>query len=529
MRIVLVQPPRRYWPYVSEGDNYLLPQALPALGAVLREAGHEVTLVDCLPLRMGWRSLAELLKRLDPQLVGCGENHALWAREALRFFELCKRVIPSAVTVAGGAHFTHLWHRYLGLPAGMEHPQGLVVDPAAEPPPRHIDVAVIGEGELTLRELCDELASAQPDLGEVAGIAWRQDGAAFLNPPRALVEDLDSLPLPAYDLVPMGLYGTSRFLFSPQSTTIHHSRGCTSQCSFCAWWTTMAERRHDEQGRPVLKARWRSKSPERAFEELELLHGRYDRRSFVWVDESWNISPKFNEAFADLVLRSGIKPRWMAFFRADAVVRDERLGILEKLVRAGLSHVLIGVERAEDSTLQQLNKPSYLGGVAEQALRIFKERYPQVFLQGTFIVGVRDETRESMQRQAALARSLDLDFPAFHPITPVPGTPIYDEALREGWITEDQFDDFDWLTPVLDSRYMSRDEIAQAMHELNRAFVSPRMLLRGLLSRTAYRRDMYIWFSIVSARMAWDVLRQRVNPFRVEHYQQLVTPDWYES
>jgi len=527
MRIVVVQPPRRYWPYISEGDNYMLPQALPALGSVLRAAGHEVFLVDCLPIHMGWRSLAEHLKTLDPDIVACGENHALYASEALRFFALCRDVVPRAVRVAGGAHFTNLWHRYIGLPQGMEHPQGLEQAPGAVD--GDIDVAVIGEGEITFGDLCEELGQAKPDLSKVAGIVYRDGDQCIRTAPRLLVQDLDTLPLPAYDMVPMSLYGTSRYLFSPQATTIHHSRGCTSQCSFCAWWTTMADRSYDAAGRTVLKSRWRTKSPERSFEELELLYRRYDRQAFVWVDESWNISAEWSDRFADLILASNMKPRWMAFFRADGVVRDEKLGILEKLVRAGLRHVLIGVERAEDSTLEDMNKRFYQGGVAEQALRIFKRRYPQVFLQGTFIVGVKDETPDSMERQAALARRLNIDFPAFHPITPVPGTPIYDAAIREGKITESMFDEFDWLTPVLDSQYMTRDEIAEAMHRMNRTFVNPRWLARGLLSRSRYKRDMYVWFLIVSTRMGWDVAKQRLNPLRAEHYQQLVTPDWYEG
>lgn len=527
MRVAIVQPPRRYWPYISEGDNYMLPQAMPALGAVLRDAGHEVFLVDCLPIHMGWRSLAEHLKTLDPDVVGCGENHALYASEALRFFQLCREVIPRAVRVAGGAHFTNLWHRYIGLPPGMEHPQGLEQPPGAVD--GDIDVVVIGEGELTFRDLCDELSQPKPDLCKVAGVVFRQGDTCHRTAARPLVHDLDTLPLPAYDMVPMSLYGTSRYLFSPQATTIHHSRGCSSQCSFCAWWTTMADRSYDAAGRTVLKSRWRTKSPERSFEELELLYRRYDRQAFVWVDESWNISAEWSDRFADLILASSMKPRWMAFFRADGVVRDERLGILDKLVRAGLRHVLIGVERAEDSTLADMNKRFYQGGVAEQALRIFEQRYPQVFLQGTFIVGVKDETPRSMERQAALARKLNIDFPAFHPITPVPGTPIYDAAIRAGEITEAMFDEFDWLTPVLDSDFMTRDEIAEAMHRMNRTFVNPRWLVKGLFSRSRYKRDMYTWFLIVSARMGWDVVKQRLDPFRAEHYQQLVTPDWYES
>ena len=116
MRVMLVQPPRCYWPYTSEGDNFLLQQALPALAAVARAEGHEVKVVDCMPLHVGWRSLYDEVRSFKPHVIGCGENHALYATEALRFFELCKQAAPEAVTVAGGGHFTNLAHRYANHP-----------------------------------------------------------------------------------------------------------------------------------------------------------------------------------------------------------------------------------------------------------------------------------------------------------------------------------------------------------------------------------------------------------------------------
>lgn len=510
MRVLLVQPPRRYWPFTSEGDNFLLQQALPALAAPLREAGMEVHVIDCMPLHIGWRTLADELKRIDPDVVGCGENHALYASEALRFFKLCQDAIPRAVRVAGGAHFTNLSHRYV-----------------SEKSP--IDVVVIGEGEITIVELCQELAKQNRDLSKVDGIAWWDGEQMVRTRPRKLVADLDTLPMPAYDLMPMHLYGKSRYLFSPGGTTIHHSRGCVSKCSFCAWWTTMADRKYDEHGNAKLSPRWRTKSVDRTFEEVELLYYKFGKRSYVWVDESWNIDPRFSDAFAERMIGSGMKTKWFAFMRADGIVRDEEKGILEKLVRAGLSHILIGVERAEDDTLGLLDKRFYAGGVAEQAIRIFKERYPEVFIQATFIVGTKDESPQSLEKQVALAKKIDVDFPAFHPITPVPGTPIFDEAIREGWITEDDFDDFDWLSPVLDSQYMTRDEIAEALYKMNKQFVNTPWMLRGLFSRVPYKRDMYIWFLKVSTAMAIDALKERLNPLKVETYQQLVTPEWYDG
>lgn len=509
MRVVLVQPPRPYWPYTSEGDNFLLQQALPALAGALRAAGMDVHVIDCMPLHIGWRTLADELERLDPDVIGCGENHALYASQAMRFFELCKDRCPRAVTIAGGGHFTNMAERYLG-------------------PGQPIDVIAIGEGERTIVELCEELAKQDPDLDAVDGIAWHDGEQLRRTSPRVLIKDLDTLPLPAYDMMPMELYGKSRYLFSPGGTTIHHSRGCVSKCSFCAWWTTMADRTYDGDGNTQLRPRWRSKSVGRVMEEIELLYHRFGKRSYVWVDESWNIDPRFNDAFADAMLKSGMKTRWFAFMRADCIVRDEKKGILEKLVRAGLSHILIGIERAEDDSLTMLDKRFYTGGVGEEALRIFKERYPQVFLQATFIVGVKEESEQTLKRQLDMAKRLDVDFPAFHPITPVPGTPIFDDAIANGHITYEDFDEFDWLTPVLDSDYMDRFEIAEHLYEMNKQLVNKRWLLKGLTSRVPYKRDMYIWFSKVSAAMALDALKKRINPFEVEHYQQLVTPEWYE-
>jgi anaerobic magnesium-protoporphyrin IX monomethyl ester cyclase len=285
----------------------------------------------------------------------------------------------------------------------------------------------------------------------------------------------------------------------------------------------------DEDGTTHLTPRWRTKSVDRIMEEVEELYYRYGKRGFVWVDESWNINPRFNLEFSERMIESGMKTKWMTFMRADCIVRDEGKGILAKQVEAGLRHILIGVERAEDDGLESVNKRFYSGGVAEQAIRIFKEKYPEVFIQATFIVGVKDEDKSTLENQVRMARRLDVDFPAFHPITPVPGTPIYDDAIANGHITEEDFDNFDWMSPVLDSDYMTRDEIAVELHRMNKQFVNPRWMLKGLLSKESYKRDMYIWFTKVSAQMWLDVAKQRLNPFAVEHYQQLVKPRWYDS
>ncbi len=513
MRVMLIQPPRRYWPYTSEGDNFLLQQALPALAAVAIQEGHEVEVLDCMPEHVGWKSLYDRVRDFKPHVIGCGENHALYTKEALRFFRLAREAAPEAVTVAGGGHFTNLSERYAC------HPD--------------IDVICVGEGELTFAEILNHVDGGRHpndgDWDDIDGIAFGRDGVAVRTKPARLIKHLDDLPIPAYDRMPMHLYGTSRYLFSPGGSTLHHSRGCVSKCSFCAWWTTMADRREDADGNIRLVPRWRSKSVDRMMEEVELLYYKYGKRSYVWVDESWNIDPKFNIGFSEKMLESGMKTKWMTFMRADCIVRDHEKGILEAQVRAGLAHILIGVERAEDDNLTELDKRFYTGGVAERAIAIFKENYPEVFIQATFIVGVKNETQDTLARQVELAQRLDVDFPAFHPITPVPGTPIFDDALRNGHITMDDFDDFDWLSPVLDTDYMTRHEIGEELYRMNKKFVNPKWIFKGLTSKVDYKRDMYIWFAKVSAMMAAGTIKQKLNPFDVGHYQSLVKPHWYDG
>ncbi|MEW5945866.1 MAG: radical SAM protein [bacterium] len=510
MKVWLIQPPKYFWPYVNADDNYLVPQALPCLAAVLRRAGHEARIIDCAPRRTGWKTLAAELRRGEPDAVGVGESHALYSGESLRALRLVKETLPRAVTIAGGVHFSNLVDETLA--SGC------------------VDFLVRMEGEATLVELLSAIEAGAESFEDVRGIAYNRNGKFVRTPPRPLIEDLDSLPLPAYDLLPMDRYGASRFLFSPGGTTIHHSRGCVSNCSFCCWWIQMADV-EVRGGEWRYVPRWRTKSVDRVIEEIRLLSSRYRKRCLVFVDEYWNRDAAWNDEFAEKLIRSGLKTLWFAFMRVDGILRDEKLGIFEKLVRSGLCHVSIGVERAEDEELKKMNKPFYRESATIECFRLLSDRYPGVFRQGTFIVGIRDETKESMFRQFRFAKALDLDYPGFHPLTPVPGTPLWREAKEKGWIEVEDFSRYDWLTPVMSSRELSRRRIEELTIEMSRRYVTARWFLRGLFSRSAYKRNMYIWWLIVTIRMVFASLRRKIYPLsrggRV--LTELVKPPWYDD
>ncbi len=509
-KAILVAPPRLYWPFLNEGDNFLLPQWMVCLAAVLRENDVETRCLDCMASKVGWRSLEEELKAYEPDLIGIGESHALYADEAYRFIRLARRVCPRSTIVAGGMHFTAL--------AGK----------ALEELP--LDFVVRGEGELTLVDLVRELSRSKPDPTKVPGLALRRGGSVEISRPRELIEELDSLPMPAYDLVPMEQYGRGRLLFSPGGTTIHHSRGCNSSCKFCSWWTQMARRETLPGGGERLRPRWRTKSPARTVSEMELLRSNYGKECFVFVDDSWNIDGSWGRSFAREVKGRGLDVNWFAFMRADCIVRDEREGVLAELVESGLSHLCIGVERPSDADLESFGKPFYTVQTSRECFDILRRRYPRVFRQATFIVGARNETPESLEAMVRLAKELRADYPAFHPLTPVPGTALHEEARRLGWIEEEDFTKYDWNTPILSMERMSREDLAEAMYRMNRSMVSLPWLLKGLFSPYRYRRRMYLWWSMVMARVVWREVAERSRlPLKNTDFTALVKPGWYDG
>jgi len=508
LKVLLIQPPKYFWPYISADDNFLVPQALPCLGAVARDAGWDVKLIDCSPMKLGWKSLAALIESENPDVVGVGENHATYSHESMKALKLAKELLPGCITIAGGSHFTNLPDETLDN--------------------NYVDVIVMREGEATFRELLDNIGSGATDFSGVRGVAFRDGETVKVTEPQPLVDDLDSLPLPSYDLMPMSLYGTSRYLFSPGGCTIHHSRGCIANCKFCAWWRQMADVT-SENGNIKLKPRWRTKSVDYTMEEVRLLAEKFNKRCLVFVDEYWNRDPKWSAEFCDRLTEENLGVEWFAFMRADGVLRDEKLGVLEKMVRSGLVHVSIGVERVEQEELKKMGKSGYSESTAIECFHMLRDKYPTVFRQGTFIVGVREETRESMLAQSDFAKKLDLDYPGFHPITPVPGTDFWNEAESKNWIEVRDFIEYDWMTPIISSKHLSRDQIEELLITLSKRFVTPRWFLRGITSRGRYKRNMYIWWLIVTIRIVWDSIRNFVWPLKTEIYSGMVKPEWYDD
>jgi len=506
-RILFVRTPRRLWPFNSSSSAFWPPLGFCALAAYLRERlpGLRLEIVDCPGERIGWRSLEERLRAHPPDVLCVGEE-TVTSPEARRLARLAKEIAPEMVVVAGGVYFSYAIEESLA--------EG------------NVDYIVRGEGEETLADLISALIQGD-DLGLIPGLAYQTGGSVRLTEDRAPIMDLERLPRPAYDLLDVSAYGRGSRCH-PDLATLEHGRGCVDRCSFCILWKHFGR----TNGAGVQPC-YRTKSAERSFGEVERLVREYGRKTIHFVDPTFNVDPQWADQFADTMLQHRLPVQFTAWMRADFIVRDEELGILEKLVRAGLVQAYIGIERVRDEDLSRLNKHHNGPEITRRAFEIMRSRYPEVFTIGTVIYGMPWESRETLRE----LRDFQFDFPldyVFHmPLAPNPGCDIREELLHDGREISEDYSQYDFFTPVADTEHLSRGELANFYSQmlLNVSWKKIRKELGTYFSApTARKRRVYRRLAAHTLKVGARQLAQRLlGPLRSGPVLYSRKPKWYDS
>ena len=404
MKILFIRTPRYQWPFHSEHSSFWQPLGFCSMAAVLRKNIDDIKIkiIDCPAERIGWKSARTILIRERPNILCVGEE-TVSAHEALRLVKFVKTNLPDTVIIAGGVFFSYMTTLMLNHP---------------------IDFIVKGEGEITLLELVKELMSKNPDFKKIKGIAFKKKGVIITTPPRKLL-DMDALPMPAYDLLNMRSYG-KKSSNHPNFTAIEHGRGCVGNCNFCILWKHMGEHKNNS----VIPC-YRTKSVQKTIDEVLHLYEKYKRKTFLWVDPTWNVNQKWNQEFADALIDSGIDTNHNLWLRADFIVRDEQKGIMNKIAKAGMAQAMVGIERTDKDELAYLNKTNYSFETTKKAFKILK-KYPDVLTIATYIYGLPDETKKSMHTFWNQLKEIPFDFGLPVPLTPNPGTDLYTELDKKG-------------------------------------------------------------------------------------------------
>jgi len=423
MRVLLVNSPwicdkSRYsvkagarWPHIRDRKKTIpyfpYPFAMAYATSAVKKAGHEALLLDAIAL--GWstsKTLSEIELFLPDIVVVETSTPSIFTD--LEFARLLDKRVKAKIVFCG-PHATALPREVLSGAPG---------------------IAVLrGEYDYTIVELINCLETGG-NLAEIQGLAWRDGDIIKTNQDRSLIQNLDELSYPERDSLPMEKYTDPACKKFP-NVSIITSRGCPHQCVFCLESTVFY---HSPSFRP--------RDPVKVVDEMEYVVKRFGAQEVYFDDSSFTSSPKHARSVAEEILRRGLNIPWSAM--ADARVDDDTLKLL---YRSGCIGLKFGVETADSKRMSLINKNLDLDHVVKFVKTCQKLG---IATHGTFMFGLPGDTKENLKQTLAYAKKLNCTTSQFSVATPFPGTPFYDQAVRENWLNTTDWSRWDGAgSPVL--------------------------------------------------------------------------------
>jgi anaerobic magnesium-protoporphyrin IX monomethyl ester cyclase len=367
--------------------------SLGYLTGFLKSKKIDVLAIDAAFDGLGINQMKELLSDFQPDILGFTAMTHRIIHVAYVANEL-KKLFPGSLIVVGGPHATV---------APVRTPREFPV----------FDIAVIGEGELTMLDIIRTIEAEQyanpkksgkeatfSGLASIKGIAWKYKGEIIINPPRDQILNLDSLPFPSYD------YVRRRIDVYP----IFSSRGCPHQCIFCC----------RIQGNKL-----RIRSAKNVIAEIKFAKNRYDPKVFDFADDTLTLPKNRAMEICSSIIAEKLNKRikWTALSRVTGVDQE----LFNKMKEAGCIKVDFGVESGNPDILKIIKKNITIID-AENAVRMAKRAGLKTG--SYFIIGHPFETHETIHDTISLATKLNTDTVSFGIMVPYPGTEIYKMAIK---------------------------------------------------------------------------------------------------
>jgi len=442
-KVLFVTPP--YHSGVDEIAGRWIPLGLLYLAGAVRQAGLDAEIYDAMAKGDGYPEIEHRLRKSKPYYVATTAITAT-INDAVKSLELAKKLNSYTVTILGGVHPTFMYEDVFASSAA-------------------VDYIVIGEGEITIRHLLEVLeAGGSPE--NVAGIAFRRDGAIVKTARRSLMESIDDLPV-AWDLLNWDDY-YSLVIPASRMATISTSRGCSHDCTFCS------QQKFWEKS-------WRVRDPLKVVDELAYLYSVHRVNVFMIADEHPTRDRERWHAFLDALIARDMPIYLLMETRAGDVIRDR--DILWKYRKAGVIYISTGVETADQSTLNALKKEQLL----EETKQVFDLlREHEIVSEASFMVGYPSETPDSIKKTMQLAQQYSPDIANFFTFTPWPYADGYD-PLKPLIQTRD-YRKYNMVDPVIEPHNMSILQIEVAIADGYRRFYMGK-IMEYMTMKATFRRD----------------------------------------
>ena len=416
MKILFIYPPRENYifgvtphVYIEADSGSYPPIGMMYIAACLeKEPGCAVEILDAYTDGLTHDGMLKLVADKKPDVVGIYFS-TYYLSDSIKTADNIKKALPTAYIIAGGPH-TSLYPKET---AALDS----------------VDCVLLGEAEESFVKLVRLLKDKK--LSEIANMpeTVTKLSAPDKCPLPGKIEDIDTLPYPARDLLDFRLYRSILAKSNP-ITTVITSRGCPFKCYFCS---------NLESGKKV-----RYRSPNNVVDELELLIRKYGIRDFLFFDELFTSHKPRTIEICNEILRRKLNIRWHCRSRVD--VLDEEMVV--KMKEAGCRLIQFGIENGNQRMQELINKKLDLEKVRKTIAMVYSHG---VLTYADFMFGLPTETDAEMAHTLEYAVSLKLDYIAFGMFHPIPGSVFYEQGLKEN-----RFEDF-WLKYVRDQSYVIKD------------------------------------------------------------------------
>lgn len=454
--IVLVKPGSQKQLY-GELSAFNLTAIEPPLWAALlcaymRERGYSVLLYDAEVENWSYEETAQKIKEANPILAAISVSGTNPSASTMNMtgtgiiLTHLKEMAPEVKTVLLGLHPSALPERTI-----MEE---------------KVDFVCQGEGFYTLPQLVDSLKAKKDDY-PIEGLWYKKDGKAVSNSRSSLVKDLDELPMPAWDLLPMEKYRAHNWhCFDDINdrepyAVIYTSLGCPFRCSFCCINALF--------GKPGIRYR----NPDVVIKEIDYLVKSYNVRNFKVIDELFALNESHVVRLCELIIERGYDLNMWAYARVDTVKET----MLRKMKQAGINWIAYGFESGSDKVLKGVNK----GYNLDKVRSVIKMTYDAgLYIGANFIFGLPDDDYDSMRETLEMAVEINAEWANFYSTMAYPGSQLYQQAIEEGWPlpeTWQGYSQYAYDALPLPTRYLSGPEVLKFRDEAFKEYFSnPRYL-----------------------------------------------------
>lgn len=411
MKISLLIPPTSFGESsYGKLEKFSYPQpsiGLAYIGSVMENNGYDVKIIDAYAKD---HTIDEILRKVENTDILGISTLTTSADATYRLCNEVRRNYPGIKIVYGNVHPSIFPEEVFLKGCG--------------------DYIVHREGEITFLELCDYLlGKSKASRSEIQGISYMESGKIVTNQPRPFIDDLDSIPFPAWHLYDFNDYGSdprSEVIPGSKELQILATRGCPNVCNFCS------SRSEKSQGQ-----RYRMRKPENIIKEIEYFYDKFKIPVFHFMDLSFPLVRKHAVDIFERMISRGLdkKIKWLSELSVKSI--DKELVSLMK--RSGCVRAYFGIESGNDKVLKSIKK-GFTREDVKKAVRLCKDEGIEV--DGMFMLGLPGESLETIKETVEFAVELDIRFAIFNLFVPYPGCELYDVLMRDNKIQYDSWSDF---------------------------------------------------------------------------------------